>query len=302
VNKKRLGRGLAALLGTEEGGFEAGSLELADLIHVAVDMVDPNPFQPRREFDAAEIAALADSLRQHGMLQPIIIRQVGERFQLIAGERRLRAAVEANLHEVPARVLELDDQRVSELAMVENLQRTDLNPLEKATAFRSYLDRFGGTKEELAARLGLERSTISNLLRLLDLPEKIQEAVRVKKISQGHARALVTIEDRERQHSYCLRVIQEGLSVRQTEALVQRGEPTPALTRVRKDPPQPAIEQAPHFEQLEAAIRDRFGTPVTIRYTHREHGRIIIEFNSHDDFARITSMLCAGISLPPMPA
>src|SRR5215213_9217824 len=121
VNKKRLGRGLAALLGTEEGGFEPGSLEMAELLHIPVDQIDPNPFQPRRRFDPAEIASLADSLRQHGMLQPIIVRPLGERYQLIAGERRLRASIEAHLHEIPARVLDLDDQRVCELAMVENL-------------------------------------------------------------------------------------------------------------------------------------------------------------------------------------
>ena len=131
-NKRRLGRGLEALLGREEGGFEPGSLDAADLLYIAVDQIDPNPFQPRRQFDPAEIAALADSLRQHGMLQPVLVRPVNDRYQLIAGERRLRASIEAQLHEIPARVMDLDDQRVSELAMVENLQREDLNALEKA--------------------------------------------------------------------------------------------------------------------------------------------------------------------------
>src|SRR3954467_5527711 len=199
VNKKRLGRGLAALLGTEEGGVEPGSLEMAGPLHVPVDQIDPNPFQPRRTFDPAEIAALADSLRQHGMLQPVIVRPMGERYQLIAGERRLRASVEAQLHEIPARVMELDDQRIHELAMVENLQREDLNALEKATAFRSYLDSYGGTQEELAGRLGLDRSTVANLMRLLDLPAEVQDAVRNKKITQGHARALLGLEGSEAQ-------------------------------------------------------------------------------------------------------
>ena len=128
MNKRRLGRGLEALLGREEGGFEPSSL------HIPVDQIDPNPFQPRRQFDAAEIASLADSLRQHGMLQPIIVRALDDRYQLIAGERRLRASVEAQLSEVPARVMDLDDQRVYELAMVENLQREDLNSMEKSCA------------------------------------------------------------------------------------------------------------------------------------------------------------------------
>ena len=171
-SKRRLGRGLEALLGREEGGFEPGSFEAAELIQVAVDQVDPNPFQPRRQFDPAEIASLADSLRQHGMLQPILVRAVGLRYQLIAGERRLRASIEAQLHEIPARVLDLDDQRVFELAMVENLQREDLNAIDKAGAFRDYLSRYGGTQEELAGRLGIDRSTVSNLIRLLELPER----------------------------------------------------------------------------------------------------------------------------------
>ena len=170
MNKRRLGRGLEALLGRDEGGFEPSSLEHAELIQIAVDQIDPNPFQPRRHFSASEIASLADSLRQHGMLQPVLVREVGGRYQLIAGERRLRASIEAQLHEVPARVMMLDDQRVFELAMVENLQREDLNAVDKASAFSEYLSRYGGTQEELAGRLGVDRSTVSNLIRLLDLP------------------------------------------------------------------------------------------------------------------------------------
>src|SRR6516225_5792162 len=195
VNRRRLGRGLEALLGREEGGFEPGSLDSAELLHIAVDQIDPNPYQPRRHFPAGELAALADSLRQHGMLQPILVRAIGDRYQLIAGERRLRASIEAHLHEIPARVLDLDDRRVFELAMVENLQREDLNAIDKATAFREYLARYGGTQDELATRLGLDRSTISNLIRLLELPDEILDAVRNGRVSQGHARALLGLPD-----------------------------------------------------------------------------------------------------------
>jgi ParB family chromosome partitioning protein len=178
---------LEALLGRDEGGFEASSLESSDLIQIAVDQIDPNPFQPRRQFSADEIASLADSLRQHGMLQPVLVRAVGMRYELIAGERRLRASIEAQIHEVPARVLVLDDQRVFELAMVENLQREDLNAIDKATAFREYLSRYGGTQEELAARLSVDRSTLSNLIRLLELPPEILDAVRAREITQGRS-------------------------------------------------------------------------------------------------------------------
>ncbi len=294
MNKKRLGRGLTALLGAEEGGFEPSSLEAAELIHVAVDLVDPNPFQPRREFDPTELSALADSLRQHGMLQPVIVRPAEDRFQLIAGERRLRAAIEAQLHEIPARILELDDQRICELAMVENLQREDLNAIEKATAFRGYLDTYGGTQEELAGRLGLDRSTVSNLLRLLELPEEIRDAVRNKKISQGHARALLGLSDPEMQIGAYQRILAESLSVRQTEALVATGEPTPPRTRVRKDDGHgdPIKDRAPHVLELEGHLRERFGTSVLIRARGKgERGQIVIDYQNQDEFERITALI-----------
>jgi ParB family chromosome partitioning protein len=295
VNKRRLGRGLEALLGREEGGFEPGSIEHSELIYLAVDQVDPNPFQPRRQFDPAEIAALADSLRQHGMIQPILVRAMGERYQLIAGERRLRASLEAQLHEIPARVLELDDQRVCELAMVENLQREDLNAIEKAGAFRDYLSQYGGTQEELAGRLGLDRSTVSNLIRLLDLPEDVRDAVCSKKISQGHARALLGLPDPEAQRAACQRVIAEGLSVRQTEALVATGQPTPVRTRYRKDAAEPSATpeggKAPHFVELEQHLNGRFGTPVVIRVKTPERGQIIINYNSQEEFERVAGLI-----------
>jgi ParB family chromosome partitioning protein len=293
--KRRLGRGLDALLGRENGGFEAASLDSAELLHIPVHQIDPSPFQPRRQFDPTEIAALADSLRQHGMLQPIIVRQVEDRYQLIAGERRLRASLEAQLHEIPARVFDLDDQRVAELAMVENLQREDLNPLEKAQAFRDYLAQYGGTQEELAGRLGIDRSTVSNLIRLLDLPEEVRQAVLDKKISQGHARALLGLPDAEAIRSACQRIIAENLSVRQAEALVATGEPTPAKTRLRKDPADPGSTPAggktPHVLEVEQHLRERLGTPVLIRVKARDRGQIVIDFHTQDEFDRVISLI-----------
>jgi ParB family chromosome partitioning protein len=295
-NKRRLGRGLDALLGRENGGFEAGTLEMtSESLHVPVDQIDPNPFQPRRVFDPAEIAALADSLRQHGMLQPVIVRPVGDRYQLIAGERRLRASIEAHLHEIPARIMELDDQHVCELAMVENLQREDLNAIEKATAFRDYLNQYGGTQEELAGRLGLDRSTISNLIRLLDLPEVIQTAVLDKTITQGHARALLGINDREMMIGAFERVIREELSVRQTEALVATGEPTPSKSRIRKDPAHenatPGEGRAPHLIELETQLKERFGTSVFIKTKSNEKGQIVIPYNSQEEYDRVVGLV-----------
>jgi ParB family transcriptional regulator, chromosome partitioning protein len=290
-SKRRLGRGLEALLGRDDGGFEASSLEQAELLHIPVDQIDPNPFQPRRYFSPNEIASLADSLRQHGMLQPVLVRAVGLRYQLIAGERRLRASIEAHLHEVPARVLMLDDQRVFELAMVENLQREDLNAVDKATAFSEYLARYGGTQEELAARLGVDRSTVSNLIRLLDLPEDVLEALRLSQITQGHARALLGIEGAAAQSAACERVIEEHLSVRQTEALVATGVPTPARTRVRKDPGHELVAKAPHFLELEQRFHRYFGTAVLIRARNADRGQIIIDYQTREDLDRIALLL-----------
>ena len=291
MNKKRLGRGLSALLGSELGGLEPTAIDSAELLHLSVELIDPNPFQPRRTFDPSEIAALADSLRLHGMLQPVLVRPMGDRYQLIAGERRLRASIEARLHEIPARVMDLDDQRISELAMVENLQREDLNALDKASAFKNYLDSYGGTQEELAGRLGLDRSTVSNLMRLLDLPAEVQDAVRNKRITQGHARALLGLDNAEAQVAACSRIITETLSVRQTEALVQTGVPTPSRTRVRKDPAHDAGGKTPHVMELEGSLRERFGTPVLIRVKARDRGQIVIDFNTREEFDRVSALI-----------
>ena len=292
MNKRRLGRGLDSLLGTEEGGSEAASLENSDLQRLPVNQIDPNPFQPRRVFDPAEVATLADSIRQHGVLQPVIVRAVDDRYQLIAGERRLRACVEAKLSEIPARVMVLDDRRVSELAMVENLQREDLNPIEKAIAFRDYLGRYGGTQEELAKRLGVDRSTLSNLIRLLDLPDEVQTAVMSKVISQGHARALLGLGEPAAILAGLARVVEDHLSVRQTEALVATGVPTESRSRIRKDPGESVeTSKAPHFVELEDHLKERFGTSVVIRTRPKGKGQIVIDYNSHEEFERLSGLI-----------
>jgi ParB family chromosome partitioning protein len=294
-NRPRLGRGLAALLGTEQGGVEASSLDHAELVRIPVDQIDPNPYQPRREFGPGELSALADSLRQHGMIQPILVRQVGERYQLIAGERRHRASIEAHLHEVPARVMDLDDQRVCELAIVENLQREDLNAIEKANAFKHYIDTYGGSQEELASRLGLERPTISNLIRLLSLPQEVQDAVRYKSITSGHARALLGLTDPEAQRGCCRRIIAEGLSVRQAEALVATGDPHSLRPKVRKDPAHPDATpregKAPHFVEWEDHLKQRFGTPVSFRVKGPDRGQIVIEFQNREELDRVMGLI-----------
>lgn len=294
--KRRLGRGLDALFG---GSFDAtdgdqaradqspGEADsAADLAHLPIAAIDPNPFQPRRSFDPLELAGLIESIQQHGVLQPVVVRRAGERYQLIAGERRLRAAQEAGLSEVPARLIEADDREIFELAIVENLQRTDLNAIEKARAFRDYIDRFTSTQEDLAKRLGLDRSTVSNFIRLLELPDAIQQAVEVGKLTQGHARALLAIGERSRQHDVCQRIIREGLSVRQAESLVAGERPA----RPRPAAP-PSPHRTTHVTELEGVLRERLATQVEIRLRAKDRGQIIVEFASNEEFERIVECI-----------
>ena len=186
-----------------------------------IDQIASNPLQPRQDFDTEELQTLAESIAAHGLFQPVVVRRVGDRYQLVAGERRLQAAKQAGWTDVPVSIIEADDRQTAELAIVENLHRKDLNALEKAASFQRYLEQYGCTQEELAGRLKLDRSTIANLIRLLELPEPVQEAIRQGKISQGHARALLPLGDEREQFAFCERIQKEGLNVRQTEAMVQ---------------------------------------------------------------------------------
>jgi ParB family chromosome partitioning protein len=285
MEKKRLGRGLEALL----GGPESNGPELAshgDPTTVAVDRIHQNPYQPRRAFDEEELASLRDSIRTHGLLQPLVVRPIGDHYQLVAGERRLRAAQAAGFTEVPVRVVNFNDQQVLEAALIENIQRTDLNPIEKAQGFREYLERFAMTQEQLAARLHLDRSTISNLVRLLDLPPEVQDAVRVGQISSGHARALAGLTDRERQLALCKEIIARGHSVRTTEALVKDHKP-----HTSSEAPRPVVEKSAHVQNIEDELRQTLATRVEIRLRAKERGQIVLGFESNDDFERLLEVL-----------
>ena len=264
---------------------------------IDIRQIDSNPFQPRQDFDEAELQSLCDSMQAHGLLQPLVVRRVGDRYQLIAGERRLRAASRAGWTEVPVHVVEADDRTMAELAIVENLQRKDLNPLEKAASFQRYLQQYGGTQEELANRLKLDRSTIANLIRLLELPEPVQEALRQGNITQGHARALLPLGDEREQIEFCGRIQQEGLSVRRTEALVQEtihqadAEP---LSVVGLDDPtsRPRRAASDHIAALEQEFRIALGAMVKITHNSRGRGRLVIHFTSHEEFERLRQHIC----------
>jgi len=282
MEKRRLGRGLDALLGSPDNGTDVA---LADS-QVAVERIEQNPYQPRKDFDAEELSALRESIRAHGILQPLVVRPVGDRYQLIAGERRLRAAQAAGLAEVPVRVVDFNDQQVLEAALVENIQRADLNPIEKAQGFKEYLVRFGMTQEQLVERLGLDRTTISNLVNLLELPAEVQEAVRLRQITLGHAKVLKGLSDAERQVALCKEIIARGHSVRAAEALIkEQKEETPSAPG--RNPP----TKTRHVQAIENELRQRLALRVDIRLKDRHRGAIVLQFESNDDFERLLDVL-----------
>jgi ParB family chromosome partitioning protein len=285
-NKARLGRGLDALLsGGEETAAGAASTQ------VSVEAIDQNPYQPRKEFDDDSLAALRDSIKVHGVLQPLVVRQVDGRYQLIAGERRLRAAKDAGLAAVPVTVVDFNDQQVLEAALVENIQREDLNPIEKAIGFKDYLDRFQMTHEHLAARLGLSRSTITNLVALLELPSEVQNAVRVGQLSTGHAKVLKGISDPARQAALAREAVARGLSVHANEALVRQ----PPTATEQPAPERPAYKTPPektnHVQAIEDELRQKLGVRLEVRVKSKEKGQFVLHFESNDDFERLVEVL-----------
>lgn len=289
MEKRRMGRGLEALMGGPVNGGDEPAAAV-DQQSVTVDSIQLNPYQPRKTFDQDDLSSLSASIRAHGILQPLVVRQVGEHYQLIAGERRLRAAQAAGLTEVPIRVVDFNDQQVLEAALVENIQRADLNPIEKAQGFKEYLDRFKMTQEQLATRLGMDRTTISNLINLLELPADVQEAVRIGQISLGHAKVLKGIQDRNRQVSLCKEIIAQGHSVRATEALARqpKTEEEPAASGGGG---RTATEKTSHVQSLEDELRQKLATKVEIRLKAKDKGQIILGFESNDDFERLLEVL-----------
>ena len=316
--ERRLGRGLEALLGRaweEPATPAAADVELdAPLdgrmsrdehgqLWLDCSAIDRNPYQPRQAFDEAEIADLADSIRTHGILQPLVVRRAGERFELIAGERRLRAAQAADWAQVPVQIRDVDDRQLAELAIVENIQRKDLNAIEKAESFQRYINQYQCTQEELAARVQVDRSTVANLIRLLELPADVKQMVQEGEISQGHARALLPLGDEEEQIDFARRIEKEGLSVRATEQGVQdriHALDGDRLRIVDSEGNSRPVER-PRNEQiaaLEQELRTALGTKVDLSQTAKGRGRITIHFKNHDEFARLRQLVT--VSLAPI--
>jgi ParB family transcriptional regulator, chromosome partitioning protein len=276
-----LGRGLAALI-PQRPAAQTGPIE------VPVAHVRPNPYQPRTHFDEAELATLTASVIEHGILQPILVTEAVDGYQLIAGERRLRAAQAAGLERIPAIVRQPTDRERLELALVENLQRSDLDPIEAATAYRRLIDEFGFSQEQIAERIGRARSTVANTLRLLDLAPAIQAAVADRRLSEGHARAIggLPVEHQERVLDS---IVGQDLSVRQTEELVRRlREPRPAA--LDRSSPRPTD---PDLERVEEDLRRSLGTKVSLARSRRG-GRIVIEYYSDEELGRLYERLTGG--------
>jgi ParB family transcriptional regulator, chromosome partitioning protein len=321
TKEKRLGRGLAALLGepVESGGEEqhgehetprlhqpdgsqphdhahqAGS---GDLLLIDCHVIEPNPYQPRTVFKPEEIDSLAESLKAHDMLQPLLVRRAGDGYQLISGERRLKAAIQAGWVNVPCRLRQASDREMAELAIVENLQRKDLNAIEKAQSFQRYLTEHDARHDELAERLKIDRSSVSNLLRLLELPTEVQQAVTTGELSASHARALLPLGEEDQQVEFCRLIVKNGLSVRETEMHVNlkiaaedmeplagggnsSKEKSPRIKRTRSE----------HITSLEKDLKLAMGTKVEIKANARGRGKLSIHFKSNEEFERVYDLL-----------
>jgi ParB family chromosome partitioning protein len=274
VNKPRraLGRGLDALIPAAE--TRAGAAD------IPVARISPNPHQPRQSIDEESLAELVASIREHGVIQPLIVTQVGDEYQLIAGERRWRAAQLAGLVTLPALVKETTPQQMLELALVENLQRADLNPLEEAGAYRELIDEFGLTQEQVAGRVGKSRTAVANTLRLLRLPEEVKQALAAGRISEGHARALLALPSGPLQRQALGIILQRGLNVRQTEELVRR---------MQAEAPEAGATTRPLSPQDRDAVdkfQARLGTKVNL-VRSKQGGRLVIHFYSEEELQAI---------------
>ena len=273
---KGLGRGLDALIPTE------ASDPAKTPVGVRLSDIEPNPRQPRQDFDAASLEELAQSIRENGVITPITLRRTGDTYQIIAGERRWRASRMAGLHEIPAIVLDVDEQTGYALALIENLQREDLNPMEEAEGYRRLTQELGLTQEQAAQRVGVSRPAVANALRLLNLPVSISALLREKKLSAGHARALLPLEKPERMELAANAVLEQQLSVRQTEALVKQ---------LLKSPRQ-AKEKAPdiYVRDLERSMSSLTGHKITIRHGAKK-GTLTIEYYGNDDLDAVCQAL-----------
>ncbi|MDD5059727.1 MAG: ParB/RepB/Spo0J family partition protein [Candidatus Omnitrophica bacterium] len=285
MERKALGKGLSALIPEKTSDSAVSHKE--EILYVQSGQIKPNPFQPREEFDQQSIEELAQSIKEKGVIQPLLVRRKGENYELIAGERRLRAATSLGLNEIPVIVREVSDQDSLELALIENIQREGLNPIEEAHAYQHLMDKFNITQEKISEAVGKARVTITNTLRLLKLPHEIQEEMKKGRISFAHGRALLELEDANQQRRLVQQVISKGLSVRELENLLKKSRPKLAKKSIGRGQREPMV--AVFEEQLQHAL----ATKVRIS-KRKKRGHIVIEFYSEEDLQRIVNVVKAS--------
>ncbi len=277
MNKRGLGKGLGALIP------ESAETDKDSVIEIRITDIEANEGQPRKTFDDNALADLSESIKEHGVVQPIIVRKDGNNYRIVAGERRWRASRIAGKRTIPAIVKECTDLEAMELALIENLQREDLNAIEEAVAYKSLIEEYNMTQEDISRKIGKSRPAIANSLRLLQLPQEIRDMIAGGKISQGHARALLGITEKNRQMEMAEKIIAQQLNVRQVEKLAQEAKPK------KKSEPNP-VDYKIEIKQLEERLKTALGTKVKIHHkTNR--GKIEIEYYSNDEFDRILELL-----------
>jgi ParB family chromosome partitioning protein len=289
LKKRALGRGLNAILESPETDITSkdisGSYVAGAIANIPIENIENNPFQPREEFDQDALSELADSIKEQGIIQPLTVRKMGyDKYQLISGERRLRAALLAGLHNVPAYIRVANDEQMLEWALIENIQRENLNALEIALSYNRLLDECELTQEELSKKVGKNRTTISNYVRLLKLPAEIQVALRNSSITMGHARSIINVEDPEKQIAITRKIISQGLSVREVEKLVQQ------LDKITLPPlniPHEPVDE--RIESLRITLENHFKSRVQLKRHNSGKGSLIIPFQSDTDLERIIS-------------
>ena len=283
--KEEMGAGIQALLGSISDELDDKQL-LNTVAEIPVDQIEENPFQPRLEFDEAKLAELSESIQTHGVVQPITVRYIGkDKFQLIAGERRLRASKLAGLTHIPAYIRTANDQTLLEMALVENIQREDLNPLEVAITYQRLIDECSLVHEVLAKRVGKDRSSVTNYLRLLKLPPEIQQGLKTRQISMGHARALINAGTIDRQLNIFHAILEKGLSVRQVENMVS------GLAGKTNKETKPVPHLPLHIRKVQEELESHFGAKINIKRNSKGNGQLTIPFSSDKDLNRILEII-----------
>ncbi len=285
MKKQVLGRGLNALISTEEVKTDGSSI----INEIDIDFIEANPNQPRTDFDEEALAELSDSIKENGLISPITLRKIDDsRYQIIAGERRYRASKMAGLTKIPAYIRTADDEQMHIMALIENIQRADLNAIEIALGYQKAMNDFDLTQEKLSERLGKKRTTIANFLRLLKLPAEIQLGLKDRKVDMGHARAIAGLSEPTNQIKVYEAVVKNGLSVRATEAMVKQIALNNGNISNREKPQKFVSEE---YDNLKKELSQLFNTKINLQYNEQGKGKISISFDSDDDLMRIMSIL-----------